>query len=426
MNGTEKYSIILKKINYGLEKSAELMGMDSKIQKILLSSINEFEIQIPVRLKNNRIEIFKGYSVQFGSFLRPFEDRIKYNEDLRKDELKSLAMIMTLKAGVFNISFRGVKNGLKINANNYSKDDIEKITRRFIQVLNESMGSKFYIAAPSLNINPFPGLLVWDFENYTSAKQTFDLENYYHVYNCGPIGYFGISEPYKADVQGIVYLILDWARENGIALKDSTYMVQGFGNVASLISRYLKRLGAKLIAVQDSSGTIISSKGGGYDPEKLDEHVSKYIGVRGFQHAQPMDDKTFFKTKADILIASDPEKRITNNFASLLNVKLIVESENGVLGQSENILLKKGIDIIPDILCRSGSFLSNYQEWLKIKKSICGSQENGYFKLDDKMIEAYHRIKKTAKKFSTDIRTAVLIVALSNLEKAYNKIKIKL
>jgi len=242
-----------------------------------------------------------------------------------------------------------------------------------------------------------------------------------HVVTGKPVESGGSLGREKATGQGIVFLLEEWAREHEFDLSRATYIVQGFGNVGSWAARLLNRFGAKLIAVEDVSGALMNVKG--IDPDDLAAYASLNKGlVGGYPKAQPISRETFLKTKADIFIPAALENQITSETAPLLNVRLVAEGANGPTDpDGDAILLERGIDVLPDILCNSGGVIVSYFEWLQNKRSELWELEEVDSKLHRKLVTAYQKVRDTSREYNTDSRTAAYIVALSRLEIAYKK-----
>jgi glutamate dehydrogenase (NAD(P)+) len=241
-----------------------------------------------------------------------------------------------------------------------------------------------------------------------------------HVVTGKPIQSGGSLGRDKATGQGVVYTVIEWAKEKEFDLNGATYVVQGFGNVGSWASRLLKPYGAKLIAVEDVTGAVANPHG--IDPEELTTYVADKRGIAGFGNAGPIDHQAFMKTEADIFIPAAMENLITDQTAPWLRVKLIAEGANGpTTPAGDRILQEKGIDLIPDILCNSGGVIVSYFEWLQNKRSEFWELEEVDRKLSRRISQAYAKVKNAAVERKVDRRTAAYIVALSRLEKVYKE-----
>jgi glutamate dehydrogenase (NAD(P)+) len=300
----------------------------------------------------------------------------------------------------------------------YSIHELERITRRFTYALGNNIGPEYDIPAPDVNTNP--QIMAWILDTYLSTMPPHERQRCIHVVTGKPIPSGGSLGRDKATGQGVVYCIERWAEDNNFNLKGATYAVQGTGNVGSWTARLLKPHGAILVAAEDVTGAIANPEG--IDADVLMQHVRKTGGVRGFAGAQHVDHMSFMATKCDIFIPAALESQITESTAPLLNCRLVAEGANGPTDpDGDEILVERGIDLIPDILCNSGGVIVSYFEWLQNKRSEFWDLEEVDSKLHKKIIGAYQKVKNTADEHKIDWRTAAYIVALSALETVYKE-----
>ncbi|MBU1626441.1 Glu/Leu/Phe/Val dehydrogenase [bacterium] len=419
MNGNGNgnlYENVIKQLN----KSAFLMNLDPEVLKIISATANEVEVHFPAKMDNGKIEMFTGYRVQHNNALGPFKGGLRFHPDVNMDEVRALAAWMTLKSAIANIPFGGGKGGIKMDPGKFTKSELERITRRFTWSLLNYIGPDYDIPAPDVNTNS--QIMAWILDTYQSSLPPHERHCSQHVVTGKPLEIGGSLGRDKATGQGIVYLINEWANEKKFNLKKAKYIVQGFGNVGSWSARLLKEYGSTLVAAEDITGAIQSSNGHGLDPEKLTNHVKKNGGVAGYPHSRPIDHLTFLKMNADIFIPAALEKQITELTAPVLNVKLVAEGANGPTDpDGDAIMQKRGIDVIPDVLCNSGGVIVSYFEWLQNKSSESWDLEEVDRKLQKKIIPAYKRVREIAKKFKSDMRTAAYISALAHLEVVYQE-----
>jgi glutamate dehydrogenase (NAD(P)+) len=400
-------------------KAADLMELDSDIRKILEKTTNEIVVNFPVKLDDGRIEIFTGYRVQHNSALGPFKGGLRFHPAVDINEVRALATWMTWKGALTDIPFGGAKGGIQFDPYKYTANELERITRRFTFALGNNIGPEYDIPAPDVNTNA--QIMAWILDTYLSTMLPHERQACVHVVTGKPIESGGSIGRDKATGQGVVYTIEQWAQDKNFNLKGATYTVQGFGNVGSWTARLLKSHGCKLIAVEDVSGAF--SNPGGIDPDDLIDYASKNKGlISGYPKAKPIERQALLQTKADIFVPAALENQITGETAPFLDVKLIAEGANGPTDpEGDAILQKKGIDVIPDILCNAGGVVVSYFEWLQNKRSEFWDLEEVDGKLHKKIVNAYVRVRDTVKNYSTDWRTAAYIVALSRLETVYKE-----
>ncbi len=413
----QKRKNIYENVNKQFNKASDLMKLDANIKKILNTTLNEITVHFPVRMDNDQIEIFTGYRVQHNNVLGPFKGGLRYHQSVNIDEVRALASWMTIKCAIADIPFGGAKGGIKFNPSKYSKNELERVTRRFTFALGSTIGPEYDIPAPDVNTSP--QIMAWILDTYIQMMPPLERKRCLHVVTGKPVEAGGSLGRNKATGQGVVFTIEEWAKENKFDLKKSTYIVQGFGNVGSWTSRLMKSCGSKLTAAEDVSGAITNPKG--IDPDDLFAYAQKKNGlIAGYPKADAIDKEVFLRTKADIFIPAALENQITSETAPLLNVKLVAEGANGPTDPEGDMILKKrGIHVIPDVLCNSGGAIVSYFEWLQNKRSEFWELEEVDSKLRKKIITAYYKVKNKAKELKTDWRTAAYIVALSRLEIVY-------
>jgi glutamate dehydrogenase (NAD(P)+) len=369
-------------------------------------------------MDDGRIEMFTGYRVQHNNVLGPFKGGLRFHPAVDINEVRALATWMTWKSAIMDIPFGGAKGGIQFDPRKHSKNELERITRRFTFALGCNIGPEYDIPAPDVNTNA--QIMAWMLDTYSSTMPAHERQACTHVVTGKPVEAGGSIGRDKATGQGVVFTIVQWAKDTKFDLNGATYSVQGFGNVGSWTSRLLKSYGATLIAVEDATGAIRSNDG--FDPDILTSYVNDTGGVKDFPGSNKIEHAEFFTTSVDIFIPAALENQITAATAPGLNVKLIAEGANGPTDpDGDRILQQKGIDLLPDILCNAGGVIVSYFEWLQNKRSEFWDLVEVDGKLHKKIISGYHRVRETAQEFKMDWRTAAYIVALRRLEKVYKE-----
>jgi len=398
-------------------RAADLMGLDPDIRKILGMTQNEIIVNFPVKMDDGRVKMFTGYRVQHNDVLGPYKGGLRFHPDVDIDEVRALASWMTWKSAIANIPFGGAKGGIQIDPTNYSQTEIERITRRFTFALANNIGPEYDIPAPDVNTNA--KIMAWILDTYLSMQPPHERQRCIHVVTGKPVEAGGSIGREKATGQGVVFTIEEWAKDHDFDLSKATYILQGSGNVGSWVAR-LMNPGAKLIAVEDITGAIKTPDG--INPEEMAAYVKKHGGVAGFPGSAPISHDEFMSTKCDIFIPAALENQITDTTAPMLQCRLVAEGANGPTSpEGDTILIERGIDVIPDILCNSGGVIVSYFEWLQNKRSEFWELDVVDEKLYRKITCAYAKVRETTKQYKTDWRTAAYIVALSHLEAVYKE-----
>lgn len=415
MPKTGMYENVLRQYN----RAADIMDLHLGIRKILVNTNNEIVVHFPVKLDDGSIEVFTGYRVQHNNALGPYKGGLRYHSTVDIDAARALAMWMTWKTALVGLPYGGGKGGIQIDPNKFSVGELERITRRFTYALGDNIGPDLDIPAPDVNTNST--IMAWIADTYSSIKSPSVRQKNLHVVTGKPVGSGGLEGRDRATGFGVVSNIKKWANNAGKDLNGMTFIVQGFGNVGYWASHFLLKEGVKLIAVQDASGTIVSTDG--LDPEKLLEYTKKNKGnVKGFEDATELESKHFFGIECDIVLPAALGNQITPENCHEIKAQVIAEGANGPVSvDAERALLDRGIKIIPDILCNSGGVIGSYYEWLQNKRSENWKMEAVLDMIEDKLATAFDKVVDVSRKYDVSWRIGAYIVALQRLEQTYKE-----
>jgi glutamate dehydrogenase (NAD(P)+) len=224
----------------------------------------------------------------------------------------------------------------------------------------------------------------------------------------------------QATGTGVVHCITEWAKDRRFNLNGASFTIQGFGNVGSNCARILSRLGASMVAVGDYKGYIANPEG--LNPFKLTEHVAQTGSVEGYKHSRPITRDEFFAMESDIFVPAALELEIGEKEARALKCKVVAEGANGpTYPDAEQILIDRGIDVLPDILVNSGGVIVSYYEWLQNKRSERWDLEEVETKLEARMRRTYALVRDFAQERKVDYRIASYAIGLERIEKAYSE-----
>lgn len=406
-------------VQFQFEKAANKMGLNNNIRKILSNTNNEIVVHFPVKMDDGSVEVFTGYRVQHNSALGPYKGGLRYHPTVDIDDARALAIWMTWKCSLAGLPYGGGKGGIQIDPANYSMSELERITRRFTYALGDNIGPDYDIPAPDVNTNA--QIMAWIADTYMSQKSPAERSKYSHVVTGKPVGSGGLEGRDRATGYGVVATLKSWAAWRNTTLKGKKFIVQGYGNVGQWAARFMNENGAVLTAVQDHTGTIYNANG--IDALELLAYTSQnHGGVKGYPGAVEMDASEFFAVDCDICIPAALGNQITEKNAADIKALVIAEGANGPTNpEGEKILLERGIDIIPDILCNSGGVIGSYFEWLQNRNGEIWHMEEVIEKLDKKLTVSFKSVVETASKYNTDLRTAAYIQAILRIEIAYTE-----
>jgi len=324
-----------------------------------------------------------------------------------------LAMWMTWKCAVVGIPYGGAKGGVICSPKEMSKGELERLTRRFTSEISIIIGPHEDIPAPDVYTDA--QTMAWIMDTY-SMSVGYSVPG---VVTGKPIEIGGSAGREEATSRGVMYVAEEAARRKGLKMTGATVAVQGFGNVGWHAARLLHgEAGCKIIAVSDSSGGIYNAQG--MEPEKIMEHKKKTGSVKGFAGAKDISNEEVLELKCDLLVPAALENVITKENASKVKAKIIVEGANGpTTPEADEILFKKGIMLIPDILANAGGVTVSYFEWVQDLQFFFWTNDQIKERLKEIMTKAFERVYEHANGSKVDMRTGAYMVALKDVARAF-------
>lgn len=408
---------MLANVEHQFNRAADLIDLNPSVRKILAITNTEIVVHFPVKMDDGSVEVFTGYRVQHNNALGPYKGGLRYHPTVDIDAARALATWMTWKTSLAGLPYGGGKGGIQLDPSKYSQSELERITRRFTYALGDNIGPEHDIPAP--DVNTTPQMMAWIADTYMSTKSTNERNKNNHVVTGKPVGAGGLEGRDRATGFGVVVSIGEWAKVIHRDLEGMRYIVQGFGNVGYWASHFMKERGAILIGVQDASGSIYNENG--IDPEALLEHAKGYNDhIKGFVGADDYPSDKFFEIDCDIIIPAAMGNQITIDNVHNINASLIAEGANGpVNSDADDILVAKGIGVIPDILANSGGVIASYFEWLQNRNGEMWGLEEILEKLEALLVKNFKRVADTSEELKVDWRTAAYVEAIKRVEQAY-------
>ena len=399
------------------EKAADAMKLTPYVREILRHPKNECVVNFPVLLDDGTYKVFTGFRIQHNNVLGPYKGGIRYHPSVNIDEVRALAAWMTFKCALSGLPFGGAKGGVAVDTTKYSKGEVTRITRRFTSALGANIGPEYDIPAPDVGTNSLTMVTMMD--TFMNSQSNATRQASWGVVTGKTLTCGGSEGRDKATGQGVQISLEFFCKEHKIELEKSTFAVQGFGNVGSWASVLIAERGAKLLAVQDHTGSVRNLKG--LDPVAMVEYAKKNGGgIKGYPEAEAISSDDFWKTKVDILVPAAFENQIHEGNAPWIEAKVIAEGANGpVTPAAEKILLDKGAFFIPDVLCNAGGVTVSYFEWTQNKRSEHWDLDEVDSRLKKLLTRACQNVRKDAKRLKVDYRTAAYAVGLARIEEAY-------
>jgi glutamate dehydrogenase (NAD(P)+) len=390
--------------------AADLLGLDPGTRDVLRFPKRQLTVSIPVKMDNGSIRVFQGHRVQHSIARGPSKGGIRYHPGVTLDEVKALAMWMTWKCAVVNIPFGGAKGGVTVDPKALSLGENERMTRRFTSEISIILGPDRDIPAPDVYTNS--QTMAWMMDTYSMIKGYSTLG----VVTGKPLSVGGSAGRNEATAEGCFVAIEEAAKRRGIPLKGATAAVQGFGNAGYFVAKFLAEAGVRVVAVSDSKGAIHNEKG--LDIASVLTAKEKKGSVTAARGERIGNDE-ILELPVDILVPAALEGVITRKNAPKVKARIVAEAANGpTTPDADEILRRRDIVVIPDILANAGGVTVSYLEWVQDLYSFFWDAEMVRTHLQKTIRRAYEDVEAAARKHDTDLRTGALVVAIGRVAEA--------
>ena len=369
-------------------------------------------VDVPIELDNGTIAHFEGYRVHHNLSRGPGKGGVRFHQDVTLSEVMSLAAWMSVKNATVNVPFGGAKGGVRVDPRTLSRAELERITRRYTSEIHGMIGPNTDIPAPDVNTNE--QVMAWMMDTYSQNLGRTATG----VVTGKPISLGGSLGRRDATGRGVFVVASEAARKIDLDLSGARIAVQGFGNVGGIAARLFQDAGAKIVAVQDHSGTLYAP--GGLDARALLAHVETHRRVEGFEGAEALPSRdAFWQIESDILIPAALEGQITTANAGTIRTKIVVEGANGpTTPAADDILREKGVLVVPDVVANAGGVTVSYFEWVQDFSSFFWSEEEINQRLERVMREAFTSVWQVSVDKRVSLRTAAYIVACTRILEA--------
>jgi glutamate dehydrogenase (NAD(P)+) len=391
--------------------AAERLNLDEAMRRVLREPRRELTVHFPVKMDDGSVQVFTGYRVQHNLGRGPAKGGIRYHQDVTLDEVKALAMWMTWKCAVVGIPYGGGKGGVIVDPKKLSIKELEGLTRRFFTEIEVLVGPEKDIPAPDVNTNA--QVMAWMMDTY-SMHVGYTVPG---VVTGKPISLGGSEGRNEATARGTVYCIIEAARHLGIELDKARVSIQGFGNAGSIAAQLISAEKSTVVAVSDSTGGIHNPNG--LEINRVIAWKQEHGTVQGFPGAEDISNAEVLEVDCDILIPAALENQITARNAGNIKARLVAEAANGpTTPEADEILWKKSIFMIPDILCNAGGVTVSYFEWVQDLNRDHWSEQIVNEKLKVIMVKAFQETLAIARREQIYMRTAAYLLAVKRVAEA--------
>ena len=395
-----------------VKNACDKLGADPAVYEILKNPMRVLEVSLPIKMDDGTVKSFVGYRSQHNDAVGPFKGGIRYHHDVTRDEVKALSTWMTFKCGVVGIPYGGGKGGITVDPSTLSQGELERLSRAFSRAISPIIGERKDIPAPDVNTNG--QIMAWFVDEYEKATGRFEPG----VFTGKPVSFYGSLARTEATGYGVAIMAAAAAKKIGLEVNGTKVAIQGFGNVGSYAGLYITQMGAKVIAVSDSSVCIVNENG--LDINALIEYTNKNRQVKGFPGAtKEVDRNEVLTMDVDILMPCALENQITSKNVNDIKAKIVSEGANGpTTPEADRILFEKDVIVIPDILANAGGVTVSYFEWVQNLMRYTWSFEEVQEKQEKLMYKAFEDIWTLMGQHSVDMRTAAYMMSIKRIADA--------
>ena len=363
-------------------------------------------------MDDGSVQVFEGYRVQHSSLRGPCKGGIRFHKDSDIEEVKALALWMTMKCAVANIPYGGAKGAVKVDPAKLSRGELQRLTRRYTAMVLPLIGPEKDIPAPDVNTNAETMGLIMD--TYSMLKG-YTVPG---VVTGKPVEIGGSLGRSEATGRGVMITAMQLMKKLGMQPENTRAAVQGFGNVGSAAADLLAKQGVKICALSDVSGGIYCADG--LDVSKVRAFIAaekgRFLKDYTIDDVRHITNEELLEANVDLLIPAALENQITAENAGKIRAKYIVEAANGPTSvEADAILTQRGITVVPDILANAGGVVVSYFEWVQNIQSLMWEEKEVNRHLEEIMVRAFEEVWSICKEKQVTMRMAAYMSALKRL-----------
>jgi glutamate dehydrogenase len=393
------------------KEAVDTLGLEPAVYEILKQPLRSFEVAVPFIRDDGSLQVFNGYRVQHNDALGPTKGGLRFHSSVTMDEVKALAMWMSVKCALLGLPYGGGKGGIACDVDQLSESEIERLSREYIRAVSLVIGPDKDIPAPDVSTNP--QIMAWMVDEYSRIRG----ENTFGLITGKPIIIGGSAGRVEATGRGLVFATRQLATELGINFAKSRIAIQGFGNVGSVAAEIAYDMGASIVAVSDKDGGLYNPAG--IDIPDLLEYKRTNRRLKGYPHAEPIRNSELLELPVDILFPAALENQITADNAPNIRARIVGEGANGpTTPEADHILFEKGIMVIPDVLGNSGGVTVSYFEWVQNQTRFYWSEDEVNGRLEEYMSKAMAEMHTMHERFGVTLRKAAYLVAVERIAQA--------
>jgi len=393
------------------DQAADRLQLDEGMRAILRTPKRCLTVSIPVRMDDGSYKVFIGHRVAHNMARGPAKGGIRFHPDVNLDEVKALASWMTWKCACLDLPFGGGKGGVAVDPRQLSKLELERMTRRYTSEILPMIGPDKDIPAPDVYTDS--QTMAWIMDTYSMTHGTTTLG----VVTGKPLALGGSKGRDRATARGVQFTLRHACAARKMTIKGSTVAIQGYGNAGSHLAQLLHDEGAIIVAVSDSKGGIHDPKG--IDPKAIEAHKKSGASIPTFKSGTKISNEQLLELPVDILVPAALENQITGANAERVQARVIAEAANGpTTPLADDILFKRGITVVPDILANAGGVTVSYFEWVQDFYSFFWDDDEVDRRLEVYMKKAFDSVAAKAAEHHCSLRGGAYVLAVGRVYEA--------
>jgi len=393
------------------QQAADRLKLDDGMRAILSTPKRCLTVSIPVRMDDGTHRVFIGHRVAHNMARGPAKGGIRFHPDVNLDEVKALASWMTWKCACLDLPFGGGKGGVAVDPHKLSKLELERLTRRYTSEILPMIGPDKDIPAPDVYTDS--QVMAWIMDTYSMTHGATTLG----VVTGKPLALGGSKGRDRATARGVQFTLRQACAARKMTIKGSTVAIQGYGNAGSHVAQLLHEEGALIVAATDSKGGVYDPKG--LDPKALEAHKEKGASLVTFKVGRVVTNEQLLELPVDILVPAALENQITAANAERVQAKIVAEAANGpTTPMADEILFRRGITVVPDILANAGGVTVSYFEWVQDFSSFFWDDDDVDRRLEVYMKRAFDSVSSKAAEHKCSLRGGAYVLAVERVLQA--------
>ena len=394
-------------VTHFFNRAADLIQLPDSTRSVLGRSYRELTVQVVLLMDNGDHRVLTGYRIQHNGARGPYKGGIRFHPEVDADEIRSLAALMTWKTAVVDVPFGGAKGGIQVDPRTLSMNELERMTRVYTNQISQFLGSHRDIPAPDVNTNA--QVMAWMMDEY-GKRHGYTPE----IVTGKPIALGGSYGRDAATGRGTVIVMHEAVEHMGLTPLECRVAIQGFGNVGSWAARVAHERGYRVVGVSDIEGGVYNEAG--LDIPKLLAHRTETGFVGGFPGAEAITNAELLALPVEVLLPAAMGRAIHCGNVDSLQCRMVVEGANNpITPGADEILNRKGILVVPDILANAGGVIVSYFEWTQNIQQFRWDEVDVNKRLTTRLVDAYDRVFTFARLQSVSMREAAFAIAVQRV-----------